>query len=407
MVTPADQAEAAEAVRLAVADGRAVFPIGGGTRQDYGGRPLREGMGLSLAGLNRVVDYQPNDMTITVEAGLTVGELARRLDAHGQWLPVDLARPERSTIGGAVAVNLVGSRRVSCGTLRDYVLGLTAIDGHGEAFSAGGRVVKNAAGLNVQRLLVGSLGTLGVVTQVTLMVRPQPRSRAILACRVAEMQAAERLLDELMSMPVSPSAIALLSGVGWHDRPLAAIDTAAGAVLLVGFEGASAVVHSMIGRLDEAERRSDRLTTAMVDNAAVADTWQALADFEADVQINVLPSQTVATMELLRGLEPAGTMLAQPGNGAVLLQLAPRMPAATAAFLRDELRPAVERAGGRATVVKSPAVAQFTPADVWGRPCEGASLHRAIKQRFDPNDVLNPGRFGHSTRQERVGLRCF
>ena len=116
---------------------------------------------LSLAKLNRVIDYPAADMTITVEAGMTIAELNRQLAAGRQWLPVDVPWPDRATVGGAIAVNAAGPRRYAYGTMRDYLLGFTAVDGTGMTFSGGGRVVKNAAGYNMCRLMAGSLGHAG------------------------------------------------------------------------------------------------------------------------------------------------------------------------------------------------------------------------------------------------------
>ena len=147
-LTPADQDGVAAAVRGAWQEGKPLYPIGGGTQLAYGARPAEPGLGLSLAGLNRVIDYPARDLTITVEAGVTIAELAGRLAAERQRLPVDVPFPAQATVGGAVALNAAGPRQFRWGTLRDYVIGVRAIDGSGTAFSAGGRVVKNAAGYN-------------------------------------------------------------------------------------------------------------------------------------------------------------------------------------------------------------------------------------------------------------------
>ena len=185
-IEPADQAAVAKAVQTAAGRQMAVYPLGGGTRQDYGARPTRPGIGLSLTKLNRVIDYPAADLTITVEAGTTIAELTKRLASQRQQLPIDIPQPERATVGGAVVVNAAGPRRYAYGSMRDYLLGFTAVDGHGILFSGGGRVVKNAAGYNMGRLMTGSLGTLGVITQATLMVRPLAETSALLVCDVPE-----------------------------------------------------------------------------------------------------------------------------------------------------------------------------------------------------------------------------
>ena len=248
-LTPASQTDVAEAVRNAGNNGAAVYPIGGGTRLDYGVKPTRPGIGLSLAKLNRVVDYPADDLTISVEAGATIGELSRQLAAQRQRLPVDVLQPERATVGGAVALNATGPRQYGYGTMRDYLLGFTAVDGTGMTFSGGGRVVKNAAGYNMCRLMAGSLGTLGVITQVTLMVRPLCEASVLLTCDLPDFAVAERLLAGLVRSLVRPVAIELLAGRDGDNPVLGPAGDGAVGRLCVGFEGATAEVDWMVGQL--------------------------------------------------------------------------------------------------------------------------------------------------------------
>jgi len=220
-IAPAGAQETAEALRAAAEQKTAVYPCGGGTRASYGAQPSRPGLGLSLACMNRLVDYPNRDLTVTVEAGMTVRQLGEILAANRQRLPVDVPDGHRATIGGAVAVHAAGPRRFLWGTIRDYVLGFTAIDGTGTAFSAGGRVVKNAAGYDMCKLMVGSLGTLGVITQVTLMVRPLPETTAIVSRGLTDVDAAEDLLAgtaERFSLAAGSDRTARRSGVAGRPR---------------------------------------------------------------------------------------------------------------------------------------------------------------------------------------------
>lgn len=137
-LAPASIGEVAEMVRMAGEKGTALYPIGGQTAQHLGLTPRREGWGLSMTQLNRVVDYPARDMTITVEAGITLDELAKTLATERQRLPIDVPFPERATLGGVVATNASGPRRYGCGTIRDYVIGISAVDGRGVAFKGGG-----------------------------------------------------------------------------------------------------------------------------------------------------------------------------------------------------------------------------------------------------------------------------
>ncbi|MFV0444847.1 MAG: FAD-binding oxidoreductase [Planctomycetaceae bacterium] len=166
---------------------------------------------LVLTGLNRVVDYPARDMTITVEAGLRVADLQQRLLEQGQTLPIDMAEPHRATIGGAIASNASGPGRFGYGTFRDYLIGVRAVDGRGRLFAAGGRVVKNVAGYDLCKLLVGSQGRLAAIVEVTLKLRPIPESRRVLWLPLADWNQAEAALERLVSTATRPVAVELLT----------------------------------------------------------------------------------------------------------------------------------------------------------------------------------------------------
>ena len=186
--TPANQAELAAVVSEAHAAGTPLqHPLGGGTSLEYGLPARQAGLGLSLTGLTRVVDYPARDMTITVEAGLPLAELAGILAGERQWLPVEGPQPAEATIGGLMATAWSGPRRYGWGTMRDFVIGVSAVDGRGIPFKGGGRVVKNVAGYDFCKLLTGSCGTLAVVTQLTLKLRPLPDRSGLAACTVSDL----------------------------------------------------------------------------------------------------------------------------------------------------------------------------------------------------------------------------
>jgi glycolate oxidase subunit GlcD len=352
--------------------------------------PRPAGVGLSLAKLNRVVDYPADDLTITVEAGMTIAELNRVLAANRQWLPVDVPEPERTTIGEAVSINAAGPRRYAYGTMRDYVLGFTAVDGTGMTFSGGGRVVKNAAGYNMCRLMAGSRGTLGAITQVTLMVRPQSEASVLLACDVASLEIVEKLLAGLVRSPTRPVAIELLAGDGrsnrcrknsTHHAPsdethhaerdeyIREADPLFGPMLeghagrlYVGFEGPAAEVDWMVGQLRN-EWAAAGVAAPMVVSAADAEKlWRWLAEFPEGRQINVLPSLMIGTIAELLKTDPQCIVQAHAGNGVIHTNLP--IPMA-----EDHGEHGPRRADAAVRVMQ------------------------AIKDRFDPKNILNPGQF--------------
>ncbi|HUT11217.1 MAG TPA: FAD-binding oxidoreductase [Thermoguttaceae bacterium] len=393
-ISPADEAAVAAAVRDAHRDRRAIYPIGGGTGLDYGARPSRPGIGLSLGGLNRVIDYPADDMTITVEAGITVAELFRVLASKRQRLPVDIPQADWATIGGVVATAPSGPRRYALGTMRDYVIGLRAVDGLGSAFSSGGRVVKNAAGYNLCRLLVGSLGTLGVITQATLMVRPVPETSALLACDVPDLDTAERLLAALIHTQTVPVAVELQAGSFPQDTPiLGPMSEGNAARLIVGFEGTAAEVEWMVERLGEEWCTSGVSLAVTVDDPEAGPLWRWLTEFSADVQIRVRPGATTGVIGRLLELAPQCSIVAHAGDGVIGVHLCALEPAALTSLVTQELRPLVEEVGGNLVVLSYPEEAELTRQEIWGPPGSAAAVMRAIKDRFDPEGILNPGRF--------------
>ena len=174
-IEPADPLELAATVQSCYDDDVAVYAIGGGTSLALGLPATKPGKGVALSKLNRVVDYPARDMTITVEAGITMKSLADQLATERQRLPIDVPNSQQATIGGVIATNFNGPRRYGQGTIRDYVIGISAVDGRGITFKGGGRVVKNVAGYDFCKLLTGSLGTLGVIHQVTLKLKQRGR----------------------------------------------------------------------------------------------------------------------------------------------------------------------------------------------------------------------------------------
>jgi glycolate oxidase FAD binding subunit len=408
-VTPADQAAVADEVRRAYETGTTVYPIGGGTSPVLRGKPGRPGLGLSLAGMAQVIDHPARDLTITAQAGITIAVLAERLAAQRQRLPVDVPHPDRATLGGVAACNTSGPRRYAFGTMRDFVIGLSAVDGCGRIFSGGGRVVKNAAGYDLCRLLVGSRGALGVITQVTLMVKPIPESTVLAVCEVPDLDAAERVLAGLAQSKALPVAVEFLAGPAWQGDPL--LGPASGSALgrvVVGLEGTAVEVEWMIGQLADEIRACGVAAPHTVMGRDADSLWKRLAGFPAEttaddgrsplvVRISVLPGGTTAMIGRLLEIDRQGSIQAHAGNGVICARLA-MLPDQVAGVLADRLRPAAAALAGHVTVRSAPPEAGLSRRDVWGPVGDGAAVMQAIKDRFDPKGILNPGHFVFADR---------
>lgn len=374
-MVPSAASEGVDLVRKAAAAGQAIYPHGGHTLTDYGLPPTRPGVTLDLTKLTRVIDYPARDMTITVEAGISVAELQRTLAAEGQTLPLDLPVPEKTTLGGAVAANLFGPRRFGHGTLRDYVIGIQFINDQGELCKGGGQVVKNVAGYDLCKLMIGSWGTLGVITQVTLKVKPLPEARAALGASVPLARLAS-ILDVLHASPARPVGIAVhIQGQAGHVELLVLLE-----------ESHPAVAWQM-------EQVKSALRAAGVEADPVAgfdSQLQELANFPLSDspswvwQASVLPSRVAEFVS--KASSQCTELLAEAGRGTVWGHANTSTPAAVAA-----LRSQAVAGGGSLTVWKAPA--EHRTAEVlWGPPQPDWAMMRKVKAALDPQGLFNPGR---------------
>ncbi len=402
-LTPTDQSDVAEAIRAAHNAHQPVFAIGGRTSLDFGGAAPPAGQQLDLTGLSRIVDYTPRDMTIVVEAGIRMADLAATLAAEQQQLPIDVPRAADATLGGVAATNWTGPRRLGHGTMRDYVIGIHAVDGRGVAFKGGGRVVKNVAGYDFCKLLTGSLGTLGVITQLALKVKPRSERSATVVATCHELAVAEAILERLVNLTATPTAIDLLIGSAWGHEAIPGYDNHA-ANLVVRIEGTDAEVTWMAehaqyefwqggatGAQLLATTDADRLWSHQVE---FADRGAATKHDEASLvlKIAVPPSAVIATIADLRAHDPACTIQAHAASGIAVARFANFAAADVSAVLVGKLRPAAVARGGSLVVLASK-LEGLTPHIIWGGRTDATILMERIKHQFDPCNILNPGRF--------------
>ena len=397
---PASQDELTVAMRDAYGAGTPLYPIGGGTALEFGLPAKAAGKGLSLAKLNRVIDYPARDMTVTVEAGVTMKALADLVATERQRLPIDVPQSERATIGGVIATNWNGPRRFGVGTVRDYVIGIHAVDGRGQPFKGGGRVVKNVAGYDFCKLLTGSLGTLGVISQVTLRLRPIPEQSVLVACAVPDSAFAEKLLAALITSQTMPTAIELLAGPAWQADP-ALQSLGQGSpeqlYLAIGLEGTEAEVEFMVRQLSS-EWHELGLTQPLIVGESAA-FWQRLIEFPAAgesplvLKASVTPSGTTALIDAARRLDPSCSIQAHAGNGSLIIKLSAFPAQGLSRALVGGLQPAAAAFHGHVLVLSNSSQAEMTHQSAWGATDAPLELMSEVKRRFDPKDILNRGRF--------------
>jgi glycolate oxidase FAD binding subunit len=380
---PASVAELGELVRRAAAEDQSLYPRGGGTMLDYGLPPTRPGLVVDLRRLDQVIDYPARDMTITVQAGITISRLQALLASEGQRLPVDVPQPEQATLGGAVACNVSGPRRLGFGTLRDYVIGISVVNDRGQEVKAGGRVVKNVAGYDLCKLYTGSLGTLGIITQLTLKVRPRPEAQAMLVTGCTANDLAD-LLNRLHATSTRPVCIEVLT----------AASTPPDFQVHVGFEDNRATVEWQVERLQQ-ELLPAYACAVRQDGEAERD-FRLLAESTAPAgcvafKANLLSSAVADYLRQARQ-SSVGSLQAHAGNGIVLGTLSAETTLEQAAATIGRLREAAVAAQGNLVLIRCPTAWKAT-LGVWGQPRGDGELMRSIKDQLDPGHRFNPGRF--------------
>jgi glycolate dehydrogenase FAD-binding subunit len=375
VVRPSSAEELAAALHRADQAGQKVAPIGGGTQLDFGMPPSGLDVGIETTGLNRMVEYEPADLTVTVEAGMRFGELQRVLGEQGQFLALDPAVEEAATIGGVVATNVSGPLRFAFGTARDLVIGTRVANPNGTVTHAGGRVVKNVAGYDLNKLYIGSLGTLAIIVELSFKLAPIPPATATVAGDFDAGPPITSLVSAVVRSPLAPLAIEL--------------------------NGSRQVVFRVGGYPQAVERQVRDLSTLIGEQGGRTRemAWEELqrSRLEArrrDVVVKAaapISKSTVLVEILERHLaELDGVVWAHAGNGVAFA--ACNAPAHAAALLaaRDDVR----ALGGNASFVieRCPTTLKAS-IDVWGDLGPGLALMRAIKAKLDPRNTLNPGRY--------------
>jgi glycolate oxidase FAD binding subunit len=386
IIVPADAQEAAEALATAADLGRAVAPVGGGTALGLGNPPERLDLLMSTERLAGIIDYEPTDLVLSVGAGARFGDVQAVLAEHGQRLPLDPPGGADATIGGLIATGRWGPLRYSAGTLRDLLIGIAVAHPSGTLTKAGGMVVKNVSGYDMPRLYLGSLGTLGVVVSANFKVLPRPRAEATVIASYDEPETA------------FSAASALRNG----REPIAALEVAY-------LDGAWRVATRVEGRHETVAAVAARVAATaggdvtQVEGSQSSSWWSSyvamqrvLIDDDAVlVRCGVRPKETAvlatgmsATLSELGVATPY--LAASPGLGAVVarLDLGNEGSADVLAGVQGILLGLADTA----TILAAPP-SWKRGIDVWGRLPEGFDVMRSLRQQFDPERTINPGRF--------------
>ncbi len=407
---PADRAEVAAVVQWAAAHRVAVLPWGGGVHRGLGNPPHRAGVALDLSRLNRVLDYQPADLTATVEGGITLAGMQRGLAGGGKFVPLESPIAERATVGGILAANSSGPLRYSYGLPRDWLIGVSIIGGDGIETKAGGRVVKNVTGYDLNKLYIGSLGTLGVIVEATFKLSPRPDTGAVLTAAFPALDAGIAAGRSLISQVYAPQGVQVINRPAARRLGIDNANPTAAAYLVAFFAGRPRAVARRREESARLLRDAGVGNVETLDAAAGQSLLQRLTDLgwyddtlpALGLKVN-LPAAAVGEMAAYGEATGHGEdwgIVADVGFGTVHLLRWDERAAddATIADTIAEIAAIRERAhalGGTVVVEHCP-LAVKASIDVWGG---GAALEqelaimRRIKDKFDPAGILNPGRF--------------
>lgn len=392
---PGTVAELCAIVRRCSESMTAIYPVGGGTMLDYGMPPARPGIALSTTALNRIIDYPARDLTITVEAGVTMEKLQETLAAENQWLPIDI--PLMSTIGGAIACDVSGPRRYGYGTLRDYIIGITVVNDRGEECKAGGRVVKNVAGYDMMKLHTGALGTLGVITQVTLRVKPRPEAFGMVVAPNVSGKALPNVFETIRAGKTRPVLLAAHQinsrGPRWPDGLPA--ERWIWTVTLT-FEASTEAV-----RWQEVQAQNE--LSAITENVfayppeVAKPEWTPAGFPSQSVRVAVQPSLVGEFSVFAGGLWSEIGIVACGGTGALSVApyngpAAPEWDAETSTRIFRALLDKAKSSGGNVVLDHGPP-SWKSNIPVWGHPPADLALQKAVKRALDPHNLFNPGRF--------------
>lgn len=401
MVTPANAEQIAGVVALASEHKLTTLARGGGSRMHLGAIPEPFDILIETNKLTRLLEHEAPDLTCQVEAGITLASLQTLLATKGQWLPLDPPDPAQATIGGILASNACGPKRLRYGTARDLVIGLQVVQASGEIARSGGKVVKNVAGYDLNKLYIGSLCTLGIIVEANFKLQPLPANERTLLLTFSNSQDIVQAVIAILGSLLTPSAMELIDAGAASDMSdfFGLTLPTNGYTLALNFEGSLTTIER---QLDEARLIARNNGALLGDDLAGAEQevfWNGVREHlegavtcKAAILVSQMAHYLQTLEEICRKHRLESAVIAHAGNGILYIELrpgdaTPRLVAAIA-----ELRRQAHEARGSLVVERCP-VDLKRRIDVWGEPGANFRLMQRLKEQFDPKGTFVKGRF--------------
>ena len=380
--------------------GLSVIPAGSGTKLGIGNPPQKVDLVLSTRRLNSMIEYEPADLTVTVQAGMRLANLQVQLSENGQFLPLDPAYASLATVGGIAATNASGPLRLRHGTPRNQVLGMRVVQSGGAVVKSGGKVVKNVSGYDLNKLYIGSFGTLGINTELTFKLSPLAENGITMLLRFKRFEDATKTASDITSSQLLPSYLnlfingvpdtrvlepSLVVGLDAHPKAIAwQRNQVQWIAKQSGVIGVEIIQERQAAKLAEAMRTFTQTNPSQ--QIIVCKVNMRMSDIEEYIGVALEIASALACSVRVMGLMGTGQVYFVFSEFAGMVE--PTMIASTLA----ELRKHACSVGGNLILETAP-VEVKRDIDVWGTVGSGSEIMKKIKAQFDPSKLLNPGRF--------------
>lgn len=410
IVSPGTIDEVSKIVAYANEHRLAIIPRGNGTKMGIGGIPKKADLVLCTGRLNRITDRDCDNLTLSVESGVTLNEVQNDLEGRGYFLPLDPPFTDKATLGGIVATNSSGPKRLLYGTARDLITGIKAVFPNGDIVISGGKTVKNVSGYDMVKLLIGSLGTLGIICEITFNLLPLPEKKWTFLVPFPTLDEAYGFVHEIISSQLLPASVDLLNATAAQKIKYPVPSQKGKYLVAIGLEGIAEAVKRQISETKDMGKKRGALDVVSLNSQGHGDFWTGIRDFTRELakdtpnlillKSNVLISKSG---ELLRSYEKITDDLGMEcafinrcGNGILYSHVLVGEDLDSKVDSLVELigqftSEASQYEGNLGVEASPPSVKERV--DVWGKPRGDYRIMHRIKEGIDPAGTLNPGRF--------------